>query len=156
MDIDVGAIWQIGPNKGKSRMFSLGFLLQNVGEGKLIKAENGKAPHMVRNFRPGLSVKPDEKTVLSAELYDALGATKGERNDVSRNIRVGAERWITNYCALRAGVYHINNSAMRAYTGGIGIKLPKVMNIYPEIDLTVMHWDSSNNNTGFGGITFRF
>jgi hypothetical protein len=156
MDLDLGMIWQMGPQMGKSKMFSLGFLFQNVGEAKLIEAEDARSPEMVRNFRPGFSIKPDEQTILSAELYDAFGATEGESGDVSRNVRLGVERWITESCALRAGVYHINNSAMRAYTGGIGFKLPQFWNLHTEVDLTVMHWDRTNNNTGFGGMTVLF
>jgi hypothetical protein len=155
-DLDFGAIWRFGPQMGVSKMFSIGFLFQNVGRAKLIESEDAKTPEMIMNFRPGISFKPDAKTVFSAEIYDTLGATEGASNDVSRNVRVGAERWVTDFCALRAGVYHINNLAMRAYTGGIGIKLPKFWNVQTRFDLTVMHWDKAETNTGFGGMTVHF
>ena len=119
MDLDIGMIWEFGPHMGKTRLFSVGFLFQNIGEAKLIEAEDAEAPEMIRNFRPGFSIKPDEQTIFSAELYDTFGATEGGNNDVSQNIRVGAERWLTDYCALRAGVYHLNNVQMRAYTVGV-------------------------------------
>ena len=156
MDLDLGMIWKIGPQMGKSKLFSVGFLLQNVGEAKLIEDDDTQSPEMIRNFRPGFSIKPDDETILSAEIYDATGETEGQTNDVSRNIRLGAERWLTEFLALRAGVYHLNNKAMLAYTGGVGIKLPKLWNTRAELDLTIMHWDKSNTNTGFGGISVFF
>ena len=157
MDLDLGAIWRFGPHLGKSRMFSIGFLLQNVGEAKLIETNDAKTPEMVQNFRPGFSIKPDEHTSFSLELYDAAGATAGGKDDLSQNIRVGMERWVlADFCALRAGIYHVNNTQMRAYTGGIGINLPEFWNFRAEIDLTIMHWDNTGNNTGFGGLTVLF
>jgi hypothetical protein len=156
MDIDLGMIWQFGPYTGKSKLFSLGFLMQNVGEAKLIESDEGKTPEMIRNFRPGFSIKPDGQTILSLEIYDALGETEGNTNDASQNIRLGAERWLGDFCALRAGIYHLNNSSMLAYTGGVGIRLPKFWNLHTEFDATIMHWDKTGNNSGFGGLTVRF
>ena len=156
MDLDIGMIWKFGPEVGKTKAFSLGFLLQNIGEAKLIEDDDSKSPEMIRNFRPGFAIRPDESTVFSVEVYDAMGATEGEANDVSQNIRIGAERWIMGFCALRTGVYHLNNKDMMAYTGGIGIKLPEYNKIRSELDFTIMHWEKSGNNTGFGGISVFF
>lgn len=156
MDLDLGMIWKFGPQMGKSKLFSIGFLLQNVSEAKLIEDEDSQSPEMIRNFRPGFSIKPDAETILSVEIYDAMGETEGQTNDVSQNIRLGAERWLAGFLALRAGVYHLNNKDMLAYTGGVGIRLPKFWNTRAEFDLTIMHWDKTNTNTGFGGVSLFF
>lgn len=156
IDFDVGMLWQFGPDRGESKLFSLGFLLQNVGRGKLIKPDDSPPPDIARNFRPGLSINPDDETRLTFELYDTLGATDGDYNDVSQNVRLGAERWFYEIVALRAGVYHLNNKYMRAYTGGLGIKLPQFWKISPQLDLALMHWDDTGRNTVFGGLTLMF
>lgn len=155
-DLDLGMLWQIGPETGKQSLLSLGFLFQNLGRAKFIKPDEGPAPDIVRNFRPGLSINPDDETRLTFELYDALGATDGDYNDLSQNVRLGAERWFCEYVALRAGVYHLNNKFMRAYTGGLGIKLPEFWKMHTQLDFTLMHWDYTRRNTSFGGLTIMF
>ncbi|MBI5789257.1 MAG: hypothetical protein HZA78_10425 [Candidatus Schekmanbacteria bacterium] len=153
-DLDFGGMWLFGKTMGKSKMFSLGFLLQNASEAQFMRKDS--AAEMIRNLRPGLSFRPDEKTVLSVELYDALGKTKNSSEDVSRDVRLGIERQFTDYFVLRAGVYHVNNDIYRAYTGGIGIKPFQRWDIDLELEWTIMLWDKSRTYTHFAGVVYRY
>ncbi len=153
-DFDLGALWRFGENLGRTKMFSLGFLLQNASEAQLIKRNS--SAKMARNFRPGFAFHPDTQSTFSIELYDAFGATSGSRNDVSYDLRFGAERWLFEIIAIRAGGYHVNNSKLKAYTGGIGIKMPDDWKLDLELDWTVMYWDNLKQATNFIGITYLF
>ncbi|NQT46141.1 MAG: hypothetical protein HQ593_01515 [Candidatus Omnitrophica bacterium] len=117
--------------------FTFGLLVQDLNdpEYKIL----GSILRYKTNVRPGVAYRPDDKTILSLELYDV-----GDAN----NIRFGAERWFFNNYALRLGGYNLNSNTKtsRAVTGGLGIKIPDV-NIYETIkikdlfvDYGLMYW----------------
>ncbi len=153
-DVDIGVLWGFGKDVGTKKMFSLGALLQNSTEAQFLK--KGEASKMTRNLRPGFAFHPDEKTTFSFEIYDALGKTRQEPEDVSQDLRLGVERWISEVVVLRAGGYHINNPSMRAYTGGIGFKAPADWGLNLELDFTIMYWTASESATKFIGLTYMF
>lgn len=64
--------------------------------------------------------------------------------------------------ALRGGIYHANEKEMKAYTYGLGIKVPfdimqtgKAENII-ECDYALMHWLEAEENTHLISLGIRF
>jgi len=160
--VDAGLLYRIG-------MFSAGVLYQNVNEPE--EEIFGVKGIYVRNLRPGIAFRPDDDTVIAADMYDAAGETEDDPGSVAQDIRVGLERWfdlpeatprwVGERLAVRAGGYHINNSDMRAYTFGFGLKGTDWDQEEPwfksgEIDYCVLYWEDSSEFTHQLGITFGF
>jgi len=136
--------------------FSIGLLAQDVNEPKL--ALFGQKTQYIRNIRLGFAFYPTSKSILSFELYDTTGETRGGVSDVSQDIRLGAEYWLNDWLALRAGGYHINSSdkSNRAITFGFGYKTifetfskaDKPWPLHINLDYGLMYWtDPSDGNT---------
>ncbi|OGX18354.1 MAG: hypothetical protein A3K83_06355 [Omnitrophica WOR_2 bacterium RBG_13_44_8b] len=155
----------------RTAKFSLGILWQDLNEpGVELFSEKSK---YISNLRPGIAFRPDDKTVLALDMYDATGETKNQAGSVAYDLRAGIERWfdlpegtptwLGNSFALRAGGYHFNRGN-RAYTFGVGIKGPPdpeekfLKNI--EFDYTLMYWtDTAAGMDEFThqiGLTFQF
>lgn len=133
----------------KWNRLSFGLLWQDVNEPEVTLFD--VAARYVRNLRPGIAFRPDDKTILSMEMYDVLGESETANN----NLRIGAERWFDLpydgvSLAARIGGYDINADSKwdKAVTAGLGIKftpeaLAKGDIDYPltvGIDYTCMHW----------------
>lgn len=159
-DIDLGGLAQY--QLPADLKLSLGLLVQNVLEGQGISDRNNFS--MIRNYRPSVSLEiPQWSSTISLEVYDATKETKGAKENVSQNIRIGVEKWFENIfystdIVVRGGIYHLNNEEHRAYTGGIGIELPLPENweVKAEINWTTMYWAQSDSATHFAGLKCRF
>lgn len=124
--IDPALLWRL--NK-----FSFGLLYQDINEPE-VEVFN-TTYKWIKNLRPGIAFRPDDKTVIAVDMYDAAGETKNETDSVAYDLRVGIERWfdlpqevpewIGDKIALRAGGYHINRGN-RAITFGVGVKGEKL------------------------------
>lgn len=145
LDLDLGFLVKLGKRVGDSNRFSIRFLWQDI-----FKTEWNN----LRNFRPGMAFRPDESTILSVEVSDLFGDSKGLGcDDVSQNVSVGVERWVfRRRLALRIGEHHLNNSEHRAFTYGIGLRLK------PQLDLAGMSFENCKNRADvqFIGLTFSF
>lgn len=69
---------------------------------------------MIRNTRPGIAYRPDEKTVLAVDAYNLF-----PEEDGSTDWSFGLERKIGTHLRLRVGNYH------QTWTYGLGIKVHK-------------------------------
>jgi hypothetical protein len=67
----------------------------------------------------GFSYYPDDKTVLCLDLRNL----NDEEREAAREIHLGVERIVLNYCALRIGYFRrkLSNPADHVFTTGIGI-----------------------------------
>lgn len=131
----------------KKDKLSIGILVQNINHAgrTILNSEY----NYITNVRPGIAFKPDDKTIFALEIYDLLGETKNYNPDVSRDIRMGFERWVNNQTAVRAGIYHLGNrdGQMEAYTFGLSYK-PK-NSFLPEecrFDYALMYWTNTGAN----------
>ncbi len=114
--------------------FSLGLLVQDINEPEYTLF--GTNIRYIRNFRPGISFKPKENILLSAEIYDAT-------DELDRDLRIGGEMWLLeDTFALRVGGYNVNESSDRAATTGFGYRIPSetLGGIAFEIDYACMYW----------------
>ncbi|UCD15014.1 MAG: hypothetical protein JSV34_04635 [Candidatus Omnitrophota bacterium] len=148
--LDLSLLW-------KWEKLSLGLLWQDVNEPEFDLFDDRVKLICVRNLRPGIAFRPDDKTIISAELYDVTS----ESEDFDNDLRIGAERWFDlpvegASLALRVGGYNINtdNEANRAITGGLGCKLgPEVFgqdsDITCSIDYTTMYWPDAVGTEDF-------
>lgn len=120
--------------------FSAGILLQNVNEPKIDLY--GTDIRYNLNIRPGAAYSPDAKTNYTVEIYDFL-----ETNQ----IRLGGERWITAYLALRLGAYNLNKKENRAVTFGCGLNSAGIFAYTDiEIDYALLYWtDNPSNENDF-------
>lgn len=149
MAVDLSLFW-------KWKGLSLGLLWQDINEPEVTLF--GVKSKYIRNLRPGFAFRPDDKTILSLELYDVTGESKGS----DQNLRVGLERyfnlpWENTSIALRAGGYDINadDKANRAVTGGLGYKWKfsglarndRELPLDLSIDYAVMYWMDAPNGT---------
>jgi hypothetical protein len=143
---------------------SMGVLYQNINEPEFNLFDGRYRAKAVRNLRPGIAFRPDDKTIISAELYDITGETSSAEG----NLRLGVERWFDlphegTSLALRWGGYNVNadDKDNRALTGGIGLKwdneiLGSREKSYPfsvSLDYAVMGWADLDHYTHFLGFT---
>ena len=82
--VDAAMFYKIG-------RLSFGVLYQDANEPE--EELWGIKAKYIRNLRPGIAFRPDDKTIISADVYDALEETKDMPGRVARDIRVGLERW---------------------------------------------------------------
>lgn len=154
--VDLALFW-------KSGKFSFGILWQDMNEPELELF--GAESKCKGNLRPGIAFRPDDKTVIALDMYDATGSTHGDADDVSQDLRIGVERWFTEYFVLRAGVYHLNSDtdANKAVTFGAGLKeLGEKGGIFSsgQLDYCLLYWiDPASGASEFThqiGLSFRF
>jgi len=138
LSVDLALFW-------KWDKLSLGLLWQDVDESEFDLFNNSIKLKCVKNLRPGLAFRPDDKTIFSVELYDITSETSSSNG----NVRLGIERWFDlpfegAALALRAGGYDINadDKANRAITGGLGCKLAQneSQSVTFSMDYAVMYW----------------
>ncbi|MDT8903498.1 hypothetical protein [Anaeroselena agilis] len=91
----------------KNNKWSCGLLVQDFNRPTTL--DGG---YMIRNYRPGIAYRPDNKTIIAADIYDAT-------DEIERAYCVGAEYKASDAITLRAGCYQRN------LTFGIGIKVGK-------------------------------
>ncbi len=70
------------------------------------------------NWRPAVAYRPDNKTIIAFDIYNATEAYSDKREH-----SIGIEHKVTDKIALRAGNYH------RSMTYGIGVKVTKDMEL---------------------------
>ncbi|MEW6097545.1 MAG: hypothetical protein AB1567_13690 [bacterium] len=103
MQYDIGILHNINEH------FTIGILIQNVNEPEIDFGSNAPLKYKyeyVRNFRPGVAWKPDDKTILSIDWYHfILDNLYDEDMEGQSSVRVGFERWVTEWFAVRAGLY---------------------------------------------------
>jgi len=142
--LDLSLFWKLDK-------VSLGVLWQDVNEPEFDLFGERLKLKAISNLRPGISFRPDDKTIICAELYDVLG----ESEETENNLRLGIERWFDLpyegiSLAARLGGYNINSDSSldKAVTGGLGIKFgPQAFAqdgincpLTFGIDYTCMHW----------------
>lgn len=74
--------------------------------------------NMIRNVRPGIAYRPDDRTVLAMDAYNAV-PDAGDHTEWS----VGAECCIGSHLRVRIGNYH------KTWTYGLGVKVNKNMEL---------------------------
>ena len=94
---------------GKSGKFSYGMLIQDANTPPTMGGGN-----MIRNVRPGIAYRPDDRTVLAMDAYNAV-PDAGDHTEWS----FGAERRIGSHLRVRVGNYH------KTWTYGLGVKVSK-------------------------------
>jgi len=163
--VDLALLWKLN-------RFSFGILWQDMNEPEVELF--GVKSKLIRNLRPGIAFRPDDKTTIALDMYDATGETKGELESVAYDLRLGIEKWfdlpegtsewLGNKFALRLGGYHINRGN-RAFTFGFGLKSSPKGNLLKDIkdiqlDYALLYWtDASSGTDKFThqlGITFKF
>ena len=92
---------------GKSGKFSYGVLIQDANTPPTLGGGS-----MVRNTRPGIAYRPDNRTVLAIDAYNFF-PEEGDTTDWS----FGIEHRVGTNLFLRVGNYH------QTWTYGIGLKL---------------------------------
>lgn len=160
--VDLALLWKL--NK-----LSFGILWQDMNEPE-VELFGAKAKFM-RNLRPGIAFRPDEKTTIALDMYDAIGESKGKPGSAAYDLRLGIERWFdlpegtsewlgSNF-ALRLGGYHINRGD-RVFTFGFGLKGSSENNLLKnvQLDYALLYWtDTSSGTNKFThqlGISFKF
>lgn len=155
IEMDVGIMAYLGEELGTPekpvKQFSAGLLMQNINHSKLFDTT------IQPNYRPGVAYRPDKNSVLSLEIYDAAA-----NYAKTPQVRFGGEVWIYEQAdtkekilALRGGVYDSNDRDMKAYTCGLGIRLPWLSNASQyldtknvfELDYALMRWVQDEKNT---------
>ena len=94
---------------GKSGKFSYGVLIQDANKPAVLGGGN-----MIRNVRPGIAYRPDNRTVLALDAYNAI-PDADDKTDWS----YGMERRIGSHLRVRLGNYH------KTWTYGLGVKVGK-------------------------------
>lgn len=109
--LDLGFLYEL------SDKVTFGLLVQDV-TGTTIRSDSSwYSASYSANIRPGVAVRPDDKTILALDLYD-LGESSGPTL-----FNIGAERWVTPSVALRAGYYGFNfEGTDGALTLGAGLQ----------------------------------
>lgn len=150
--LDLALFW-------KWSKFSFGVLYQDVNEPEVTLF--GTSASYIRNLRPGIAFRPDDKTIISAELYDITN----ESDSAGGNLRLGLERWFdlpieNSSFALRLGGYDINaeNKSSRAITGGAGFKYDSPNEDYSvSVDYALLYWqDTASEPTHMLGFKVSF
>ncbi|MGA1796308.1 MAG: hypothetical protein ACMUIL_10670 [bacterium] len=149
---DIGLLTEFGPlrNKGRSRMFSAGVLVQDLNSPEILGQE------YIVNVRPGAGFRPSDGFLLSIEIYDAACQYFDQPQ-----VRIGAE-WIVSPPAsvgefvLRGGVYHMNEPGYRAVTGGLGYLRPFSGNFSLGMDYAFMSWEEANKVTHLLSLVCKF
>ena len=95
---------------GTAGKWSYGMLIQDANKPKTLFG-NGE---MERNYRPGVAYRPDKKTIIAFDAYDAK-PSDGSKTEYS----IGVEHKLSNEVRARIGNYH------GAMTYGAGIKMDK-------------------------------
>jgi len=100
--------------------FTIGILIQDVNKPKIDFGANSpvKKVRYIRNFRPGIAWKPDDKTIFAVDWYDVtLDNIYDEDIEGQTGVRIGFERWVIDGLAIRAGLY-----GRGFHTIGFGLK----------------------------------
>ena len=110
--------------------WSFGLLIQDINEPKIKDGSTTLAVHG-RNIRPGIAYHCDERTVITADIYDMFDQSN------AMALRVGGERILRSGLAVRAGYYGFGNSG--GVTLGLGGKVGSV-----QMDGALMTGDLEN------------
>ncbi|HAW49331.1 TPA: hypothetical protein DCX16_00030 [bacterium] len=117
--IDIGILHKLNKD------LTLGLLIQDVNEPSIkferVVIDNYeydlKFTHPL-NIRPGIAWKPDDKSIISMDIYNLdFNDVYDEEDWDQTSIRIGFERWIRPYLAIRGGLY-----GRSFHTLGIGFK----------------------------------
>ncbi len=95
---------------GTAGKWSYGMLVQDANKPKTLFGYS----QMVRNYRPGVAYRPDNKTIIAFDAYD-VKPSDGDKTEYS----IGVEHKISNAVRARIGNYH------GAMTYGAGVKIDK-------------------------------
>ena len=95
---------------GTAGKWSYGMLVQDANKPKALFGRD----EMERNYRPGIAYRPDNKTIIAADVYNAK-PTEGSETEYS----IGVEHKLSNAVRARIGNYH------GAMTYGAGVKIDK-------------------------------
>jgi hypothetical protein len=152
MGFDIGFLAEFGPiyERNSKKMFSAGFLLQDLNKPELLGQK------YIVNFRPGFGYRPLYNLLFSMELYDAA-----QQYFDHPQIRIGSE-WIfstpflTGDMALRTGLYHLNGADYRAFTGGFGYLRPVSHRFSLGIDYTFINWEKAKKVTHLLSLSCKF
>jgi hypothetical protein len=139
--IDIGLLSALNDN------VTFGLLVQNANE-PVLKYDNDLPVRLwTQNWRPGLSIRPNDRSVISFELYDAT-------DDASmRSLRVGYETHLSKSLAFRCGYYGLGAEDNNALTIGLGVINRNVDFNASSLDITAMIGDVE---AVFGSINISF
>ncbi len=115
---------------GKSGKFSYGMLIQDANKPSVLGGGN-----MVRNVRPGIAYRPDNRTVLALDAYNAVPDAED-----TMEWSYGMERRIGSHLRVRLGNYH------KTWTYGLGVKVGKNL----EFNVAQLAGDNLGNTTLIG------
>jgi len=157
LSVNLGYLWYVWPQ------MSVGFLWENVNEPSYTLF--GNSARLVRVLRPGVAYYFDEETVVTLDMYDATGNTRGRGADFSQDLRMGFEHYWTDWLATRLGLHNFFSAVETStyVSFGIGLERSDYMGMTPihyYLDYSVMYWPDAvsgmQNVTHQVGVTFRF
>ena len=127
---DLGLLWR------PHNFFSFGVLYQNINVPDLYGIIK-----LIRNLRLGVAFRPDDRTIIALDMYDATEETRYTPIDVSRDLCFGIERWLTENFVVRGGAYFFTAEG-RAITLGGGFRRCRshVLNLSIQLDYTLLYW----------------
>jgi len=110
--------------------WSVGLLIQNINEPNIKDGATTVAVN-ARNIRPGIAYHYDERTVITADIYDMFD------HSGAMALRVGGERVLPSGLAVRAGYYGAGSCT--GVTLGLGGRMGRV-----QVDGALMTGDLDN------------
>jgi len=111
---DIGILHNINEH------FTVGILVQDINKPKIdfLDSPLKEKYKYIRNFRPGVAWKPNDKTIFAVDWYNVtLDNLYDEDMEGQTGVRIGFERWVTDGFAIRAGLY-----GRGFHTIGFGLK----------------------------------
>jgi len=132
---------------------TLGLLIQDVNKPKCSFGNEFGSMRHARNFRPGIAWMPDKDTIISMDIY-YLNIKDVYAHELQSEVRIGAERWLTDKLAIRAGFY-----GRSFHTIGLGLKSKPAEgstapNMLYQIDYGLL--ESDGDGTHFLSATVKF
>lgn len=142
--IDAGVLQKVG------QRWTLGLMVQNINHPKVTNSTTGATIlTWHQNVRPGISYRPDSKSIAAIEVYDAANS------GTARALRVGYERQLASGLKIRAGYYGQGFPDENAFTIGIGLSNPKGdLDPYEtDLDVAALIGDTT---TILAGLSFKY
>lgn len=105
------------------------------------RAKFGVLLQDLKNLRPGLSFKLDDKTLLALEGYDVLGVCKRSNGEDWKNYHLGLEKKVSSALSLRTGLSFWDDNNLRNSSIGASYRKGNL-----ETSAALVHWKSSGNS----------
>ncbi|RKY35631.1 MAG: hypothetical protein DRP78_05300 [Candidatus Omnitrophota bacterium] len=140
ISINLGWLWYY------SNSISFGCLCENVFEPGY--SLFGVKSRLFRVFRPAIAYYPNDRTTISFDIYDLTGNTKNTGCDLSQDIRVGIEHYLSDSVSIRVGAHHPNSKedTVKFYSFGMGLQRADFLGLKPinyYLDYSFIYWQKS-------------